>query len=98
MNNQTDVGKQSPEDAQTEPTEPEENSNQLSAETLDPIPQPPVTDSPSPPVGLTAAEGQNVNQEEAMKMLQAIRDRDLARRIQKQNKTRRRYRPADRDW
>ena len=39
-----------------------------------------------------------INKEEAMKMLQAIRDRDLMRRTQKLNETRRRYRPVDRDW
>ncbi len=42
--------------------------------------------------------GENINKEEAMKMLQAIRDRDLMRRMQKLNETRRRYRPVDRDW
>ena len=56
-------------------------------------------DAPPLPDGeLVTENSKNINQEEAMKMLQAIRDRDLSRRIQKQNETRRRYRPADRDW
>ncbi len=49
-------------------------------------------------VSQQAAQGENIDQEEAMKMLQAIRDRDLKRRMQKLNETRRRHRPVDRDW
>ena len=40
----------------------------------------------------------NIDKEEAMKMLQAIRDRDLMRRMQKLNERRRRHVPVDRDW
>lgn len=42
--------------------------------------------------------GAKIDKEEAMKMLQAIRDRDLMRRTQKLNQTRRQHRPVDRDW
>jgi Ca-activated chloride channel homolog len=39
-----------------------------------------------------------MDQQEAMKMLQAIRDRDMLRRFQLQQRERRRYVPVDRDW
>ena len=42
--------------------------------------------------------GQQLDESEAMKMLQAIRDRDLMRRMKKLNEKRRQYRPVDRDW
>ena len=38
------------------------------------------------------------SQEEAEKMLQAVRDRDLKRRYEKLRKTQRYYQPVDRDW
>ncbi|MEM8678073.1 MAG: hypothetical protein AAGF97_01855 [Planctomycetota bacterium] len=39
-----------------------------------------------------------IDKQEAMKMLQAIRDRDLMRRIQKLQQARRQHVPVDRDW
>ena len=49
----------------------------------------------------TAQEGEHphsMTQEEAEKMLQAVRDRDLKRRYEKLRKTQRYYQPVDRDW
>ena len=43
-------------------------------------------------------EPQAMTQEEAEKMLQAVRDRDLKRRYEKLRKTQRYYQPVDRDW
>ncbi|MDA7924366.1 hypothetical protein N9B60_03105, partial [Mariniblastus sp.] len=91
------------ENVQREQTNTEEDWDSSPPETLPSAPlesiaQPPV-DAPAIPMGELGTENKkNINQEEAMKMLQAIRDRDLSRRIQKQNETQRRYRPADRDW
>jgi hypothetical protein len=39
-----------------------------------------------------------MTKEEAEKMLQAVRDRDLKRRYEKLRKTQRYYQRVDRDW
>jgi Ca-activated chloride channel family protein len=49
----------------------------------------------------SSADGQEpraMTEEEAEKMLQAVRDRDLKRRYEKLRKTQRYYQPVDRDW
>ena len=43
-------------------------------------------------------EPKAMTEEEAAKMLQAVRDRDLKRRYEKLRKTQRYYQPVDRDW
>jgi len=43
-------------------------------------------------------EARPMTKEEAEKMLQAVRDRDLKRRYEKLRKTQRYYQPVDRDW
>ncbi|MCH2178996.1 MAG: hypothetical protein MK106_09345, partial [Mariniblastus sp.] len=40
----------------------------------------------------------DLDQQEAMKMLQAIRDRDMLRRMQKLQETRSRHIPVEKDW
>jgi Ca-activated chloride channel family protein len=39
-----------------------------------------------------------MTKEEAMKMLQAVRDRDMLRRLQQQRRERLRHVPVERDW
>lgn len=39
-----------------------------------------------------------MTKEEAQKMLQAVRDRELMRRLQHQQENQRRYVPVERDW
>lgn len=55
----------------------------------------------TPVAGQSTAElkdGKNMSKEEAAKMLQAIRDRDLLRRIQQLRKEQMQRRPVDKDW
>ncbi|MDG2014232.1 MAG: hypothetical protein P8J33_12045, partial [Pirellulaceae bacterium] len=39
-----------------------------------------------------------MSREEALKMLQSVRDRDMLRRLRQQQRERSRRRPVDRDW
>jgi Ca-activated chloride channel family protein len=54
--------------------------------------------TPGYAISRSGEPSENIDEEEAMKMLQAIRDRDLMRRMKKLNEKRRRHRPVDRDW
>ena len=44
------------------------------------------------------AKDRLMTKEEAMKMLQAVRDRDMLRRIGKERRERSRHIPVDKDW
>ena len=58
------------------------------------------TDDPSPETSEMAelAESKSMTEEEARKMLQAVRDRDMIRRFRQQQLQRSRQVPVDKDW
>jgi Ca-activated chloride channel family protein len=78
------------EDSQTDSSGKLEASNE----------QPVDTESAEPNGSLELGDedGKLMTQQEAMKMLQAIRDRDLLRRYQHERSERSRYIPVERDW
>lgn len=87
-----------PGDSQDSPSEPEPGRQMPAAASAQPAQPGDGQPLPGYAVSQTGDPGENMDQEEAMKMLQAIRDRDLMRRMQKLNETRRQHRSVDRDW
>ena len=92
-------GQQQPDEGK--PEEKEAKNKPVPAGDLKAACQQNENQQPAGSVGMadpTAKDGLMMTREEALKMLQSVRDRDMLRRMQQQRQERSRHVPVDRDW
>ena len=92
-------GQQQPDEGN--PEEQEAKNKPVPAGDLKAAGQQDENQKPAGSVGMadpTAKDGLMMTREEALKMLQSVRDRDMLRRMQQQRQERSRHVPVDRDW